>query len=99
MDKAEKKRLQQEYREKNKKTFYDSLPMSKELFLQLFDFLDKKLTDEGVCSDNPTFTMEFLALNGIPSAPVLSFLSEHGGYCDCEVLSNVEEKFEDDAII
>ncbi|MCL2528115.1 MAG: DUF2695 domain-containing protein [Defluviitaleaceae bacterium] len=34
----------------------------------------------------------------ILAEPVLSFLREHGGYCDCEVLSNVEENFRDDAI-
>lgn len=97
MDKAEKKRLKREYREKNKKAFYDSLPMSKELFQQLFEFLDKKLADEG-CFNEPIFTIEFLNLNGIPTEPVLSFLEEHGGHCDCEILANGEEYFFDDAI-
>ena len=98
MDKSEKKRLQKEFKENQKKAFYDSLPMSKELFRQLFDFLDEKLTDDDACSHELSLTTEFLNINNISVEPVLSFLEEHGGYCDCEVLGNVEEKFQDDAI-
>jgi hypothetical protein len=93
MDKSEKKRLKQKFREDNKKAFYDSLPMSKELFQQLFDFLDKKSESGERCTEEHTFAIEFLVRNNIPVEPVLTFLEEHGGYCDCEVLSNVEEKF------
>jgi len=98
MDKSEKKKLQKEYKEKQKQAFYDSLPMSKELFQQLFDFLDEKLASDNPCSHNLSLTTGFLSNNNIPIESVISFLEEHGGYCDCEVLYNVEENFRDDAI-
>ena len=98
MDKAEKKRLQREHREKQKQAFNDSLPMSKKLFNQLFDFLDKHIVEDGGCNHDLQLTSDFLNNNNVEIEPVLSFLREHGGYCDCEVLGNVEEKFRDDAI-
>ena len=98
MDKAEKKRLQREHREKQKQAFYDSLPMSKELFSQLFDFLDEHMVEDGSCNHDLQLTSDFLNNNNVAIEPVLSFLREHGGYCDCEVLGNVEGKFMDDAI-
>ena len=98
MDKSEKKRLQREYREKKKQAFYDSLPMSKELFSKLFDFLDEHMDDDVGCKHDLQLTSDFLNNNNIAIEPVLSFLREHGGYCDCEVLGNVEGKFMDDAI-
>jgi len=98
MDKAEKKRLQREYREKQKQAFFESLPMSEELFRQLFDFLDEHMVEDGGCNHDMQLTSDFLSNNNVAIEPVLSFLREHGGYCDCEVLGNVEEKFMGDAI-
>jgi len=93
MDKAEKKRLQAEYQRKQQEQFEQSLPMSKELFHQLFDFLDEKL-GESDCDDDLQLTKEFLRSNGVSEETVLPWLLEHGGGCDCEVLNNIEECFE-----
>jgi hypothetical protein len=97
MDKTEKKRLKREHREKLKQAFFDSLPMSKELFNQLFDFLDEHLEVSG-CRRDLQLTSDFLKNKNISAESVVSFLREHGGYCDCEVLGNVAENFRDDAI-
>lgn len=98
MDKNEKKKILKELKERKKINFENSLPMSRDLFVQLFDFLDKKLTDND-CSGKPSFTMEFLIQKNIECEPILSWLSEHGGYCDCEISYNTEEKFRDCAIL
>jgi len=98
VEKSQNRRLKYEYREEQKRAFFNSLPMPRELFQQLFDFLDEKLVDETVCSHNLLLSAEFLSSENVMAEPVLSFLEEHGGYCDCEVLYNVEEKFRDDAI-
>ena len=40
-------------------------------------------------------TTEFLKKNKIENIQlILNWLSENGGYCDCEILANVEEIFE-----
>lgn len=92
MDKAEKKRLKQEFRKREKQEFIDSLPISQELFKQLFDCLDDRLQEQG-CNHTLDITLEFLENNNIPTNNVVGWLNEHGGYCDCEVLANVEEHF------
>ena len=66
--------------------------MDKELFQELFDYLDEHLGDG--CDHNLTMTKEFLKDKGIENIDkVMEWLNNNGGYCDCEVLMNVEEKF------
>ena len=43
MDKEKKKKLLAEYKQQQKKEFEASLPITREIFLDLFDFLDQKL--------------------------------------------------------
>ena len=101
-DKSEKERrktIAKELRQKAKEKFERSLPLPKETFQKLFDFLDDKLSENN-CDDKLKFTEEFFENNNIEnSVDVTEWLNENGGYCDCEVLNNVEEKFEDGAIL
>ncbi|MGI6154077.1 MAG: DUF2695 domain-containing protein [Christensenellaceae bacterium] len=92
MDKAEQKRIKREMREKEKQAFIDSLPMSKELFDELFDRLDEKLDKQG-CDGTLNITLEFLENKGIRASKVVEWMKKYGGYCDCEVLANVEDPF------
>ncbi|MDN3691200.1 DUF2695 domain-containing protein [Chryseobacterium tructae] len=97
MDKDEKERRKQflkELREKKQKEFEQSLPMDREIFENLFDYLDNQL-EENNCDDTNKLTLEFLVKNKIENIEtVLNWFAENGGYCDCEILANVEEKFE-----
>lgn len=97
-DKTEKERRKQIQKELQKKAqieFEKSLPISKELFQNLFDFLDEELEKNG-CDDRLKLTKQFLETNQIQNIDeVKSWLKENGGFCDCEVLYNVEELFED----
>ncbi|KAF1699784.1 DUF2695 domain-containing protein [Pseudoxanthomonas suwonensis] len=58
----------------------------------MFDHLEDALADG--CDHSLRFTRQFLASRGIEPDRVLPWLEEHGGYCDCEVLANVEEHWE-----
>ncbi|SHN64464.1 DUF2695 domain-containing protein [Desulfovibrio litoralis] len=93
MNKSEKKRLQKEYLEQQKKQFLDSLPMPFAQFSQLFDYLDAQ-SEENNCAHNFDMTITFLKENKIPIDNVLDWLRNHGAGCDCEVLLNTEEYFE-----
>ena len=94
-----RKQIKKELREKAKLEFENSLPISREKFNQLFDFLDKKLREYD-CDDSLKLTTEFFKDNKTKNiAEIENWLKENGGYCDCEVLNNIEEMFDQDAII
>ena len=69
--------------------FIESLPASKEQIEDLFDFIDKHLQSES-CIHNLRFTMQFLMERRLDMPKIMSWLNENGGYCDCEVLQNIE---------
>lgn len=91
-EKDKRKEILRQIKAKEKENFYNSLPMDKETFQELFDYLDDNL-GEG-CDHKMTFTLGFLGDKGISNIDqVIEWLNDNGGYCDCEVLANVEEKF------
>ncbi len=95
-DKNEKERRRQimnKLTKKAKEEFELSLPMSRELFKNLFDYLDQKLTDSD-CDNNLKSTTIFLETYNINNGDkIKEWLEDNGAYCDCEVLDNVEEMF------
>lgn len=93
-----RKQIKKELRAKAKIEFETSLPTSREKFTQLFNYLDENLS-EFSCDDSLKLTSEFLQENEIKNIDeIKNWLGEKGGYCDYEVLNNVEEIFEEDAI-
>jgi hypothetical protein len=93
-EKARRKQIQKELQEKAKVEFEKSLPISREAFQNLFDFLDEELEKKG-CNDHLTLTKKFLETNQIENiAEIENWLKQNGGFCDCEILYNVEELFE-----
>ena len=94
MNKADRKRMIQEYKKREAEKFVESLPLAKDIFESLFDYLDEKLSEYD-CQEDFTFTVEFLEKHDCDIEQVLEWLVENGGGCDCEVLDNVEERFEE----
>lgn len=93
-DKQKQKELREEYKRKQREEFENSLPMGRMLFTDLFDFLDERLSEQE-CDNKLTLTKAWLEVNSPENADeVIRWLREHRGYCDCEVLMNVEESFE-----
>jgi hypothetical protein len=91
MDQDRKKDLKKQYAQARKDSFAGSLPFDRTLFEQLFDFLDAALSREG-CDDTLKHTGAFLREHGLPVEQSMTWLRENGGYCDCEVLANIEDK-------
>ena len=94
MDKEKKKKLLAEYKQQQKKEFEASLPIAREIFLDLFDFLDQEL-ESLTCPADFTLTRSFLKGRDLEVEVILGFLEASGAYCDCEVLYNVADLFED----
>lgn len=94
-EKARRKQIQRELQEKARIKFEQSLPTSPELFQNLFDFLDEVL-EKNTCDDSLKLTKQFLNSQNIQNREeVENWLKENGDFCDCEVLYNVEELFEE----
>jgi hypothetical protein len=70
------------------------LPMSRDQFKKLFDQLDQKVSEMG-CDHTLLHTRQFLKESALPEDDVVRWLADHGGYCDCEVLANVEDALTD----
>lgn len=66
-----------------------SLPLEPAQVKSMFDFVSEKL-DEGKCDH----TLSFLEHLQVSSEPVVAWLQDAGGYCDCEVLADALERFE-----
>ena len=93
-DKKRRKEIKDELRANKLKEFEASLPITRDQFKSLFDYLDLVLQSES-CNDDYTITSRFLSLICPDKEDeAIGWLLDHNGYCDCEVLANVEELFE-----
>lgn len=67
----------------------DAMPLAKADLKDLFDYVDAKLQAEG-CDRTLAGTLAFLRERQLPEQSIVEWLREYGGYCDCEVIANVE---------
>lgn len=94
MDKSRKKELLRKFKNEEKEELINSLPFSTEVFEDLFDYIDEVLEIHG-CDHTLKYTKKFLKDNNLPLKESVEWLEENGGYCDCEVLGNIEDKILD----
>ncbi len=93
-EKERRKQIMDELKKKADQEFESKIPMSRNSFKNLFDYLDAELTNKN-CEDNNILTKTFLIQSNIQNVDeILEWLASHGGYCDCEILANVEDLFE-----
>ena len=90
-EKRRRKELQKQMRQQVRARLDASLPLTRKQLTGLFDRLDKALADG--CEHDLRFTRAYLQAQGLPEEGIVPWLGELGGYCDCEVLANVEEHF------
>ncbi|GAI34917.1 unnamed protein product [marine sediment metagenome] len=70
--------------------------LHKEEFDELYNFLKHSsvlISDN--CDNTYKFTVKWLKKNGFNVEKSLKWLSNKGGYCDCEVILNVGRLFDD----
>lgn len=84
-----RKAILHEVREKSRAQHEAKRVISQEALGALFAHLDSALA-EG-CDHSLRFTRAFLESRGLSVELVVPWLGEYGGYCDCEVLANVED--------
>ena len=71
----------------------ERMPISFNDLAGLFDHLDERLGVDG-CDHTSKMTMKYLERRKLNAEAIQTWLEEYGGYCDCEVLANVEESWE-----
>jgi hypothetical protein len=89
-EKNSRKEILRGIRDANKRSTQDTFPVPHSVLNQLFDQLEEQLATTG-CDHTLRLTREFISRQSLPEIEVISWLEKNGGYCDCEVLSNVEE--------
>lgn len=98
-EKEKRKAIARELKLRARQEFENSLPMTYENFKNLFEYLDGQLFDNG-CDHSHKLTISFLqSLPQLNFDTIIEWLDENGGYCDCEVLANIKDKFDENAIL
>lgn len=92
MDASDRDR-KREWMQQQRRAAREAFPIADSLLESLFDAVDEKVEEEG-CDHSLRFTAEWLAANEQPIETVVAWLSEHGGYCDCEVVANAADHWE-----
>ena len=82
-----KERLKQ-WKDGERQQVIASMPMTPLQLSDLLEHLDDNLTN---CDHTTKLTRAFLEAERLDSSRALLWLAEHGGYCDCEVLWNLDD--------
>jgi len=96
MDSAKKKRLKAQWRDQQRKAAFAALPLPVGELKAMFDMLNIELPRKG-CDHSRRLSQAWLTSRGHNVARVFAWLDTQGGYCDCEILANVEERVDDTA--
>jgi len=92
MNESDHKRdLKKAWKEQERQRLLASVPIPLTELHKLFDHLDRK--DAPACDHTLRDTLTFLRSRGLEEPAIVAWLNEHGGFCDCEVLANVENTF------
>ncbi len=94
MDKARKNELKKQVRLAERQRWLDAMPVSVVQFEALLNGLDNCL-DETPCNHDHSLTEKCCSELGFDPIPLVNWAKENGGYCDCELLANLEDPFED----
>jgi hypothetical protein len=96
MDAARKKQLKTQWRDEQRTTAFAALPLPVRELKAMFDMLDVELPRKG-CDHSRRLTRAWLHLHGHDVERVFAWLDTQSGFCDCEVLANVEQQVHDAA--
>lgn len=86
-----KEALKRAWKQQEDQKLLASIPMPLVDLRALFDYLDRD--DAPECDHTLRDTIGFLQGRGLDVDRIAVWLREHGGYCDCEVIYNVDDKF------
>lgn len=68
-------------------------PLAGEQLASLFQFVETSV-DGHDCDHSRRFTEQWLKNEGAPRTAVIEWLESNGGFCDCEVIYNAQDHWE-----
>ena len=89
-EKRRRREINQKLKREERARAEAALPLDKSTLQNLFDYVDRQLEVNG-CDHTLRAAQEFIEQNGLPEEAIIDWLEKYGGYCDCEVIANVEE--------
>ena len=95
-EKKRRRELLADFKAQERANFRAAMPISAEILRELFFFIEREMGKTG-CNHCPTAARKFLKSHDLNEKSILDWLGEHGGFCDCEILANVREKWESNA--
>lgn len=93
-EKARRKAILHALKEGERRSIQDGLPVSQSTMKSLFNCIDDRLSSSE-CDHTLRFAKEFLQTNGLSQEPIIDWLEEAGGHCDCEAIANAEALLEE----
>ena len=93
-DRQSRKNKLHEWRARQRAAARAKLPLPDAQMQALFDMLDAALPERG-CDHTLRLVRQWTDRHGFPFDAVAAWCRENAGYCDCEVLSNCEERWRD----
>ncbi len=72
--------------------FLETLPTGHDTISSMLDFIEDELYDRA-CNHSLQYAMKFMMDNRLDFPKITSWLSENGGYCDCEVMKQIAPKW------
>ncbi len=91
-DKAKRKAILQQVKLRERERAIAALPLSTFELQLLFDYVNKELQNSG-CDHTLSGTLRFVKRRALNEHLIISWLESYGGYCDCEVIANVESEW------
>lgn len=88
-DRERKKAWKSREREAAKNAF----PLPSESLQSLFAHVRRAVDDDG-CDHTLKATEAWIAQHAVAREPVIEWLKENGGYCDCEVVANAADHWQ-----
>ena len=81
------------WKAQQKEVARSAFPASDELLQSPFASVDA-LVAEQRCDHSLRFTKQWITANRQPEERIVAWLEEHGGHCDCEVVANASDHWE-----
>ena len=81
--------MKRAYKDDEKARRRDAMLLDRAVLTDLLDHLDERLTDRP-CDHTLRITRAWAVQHEIDETALAESLAHFGGYCDCEVLSNVD---------
>jgi hypothetical protein len=94
VDKNSRKQIRQQWRDRQRASARAAFPLPPAELKALFDFLDLELPRSG-CDHSRRLTETWIRKQGHDVRSVLAWFDDNGGFCDCEVLANCEQSFDE----